>query len=420
MVHSAREEHQAQPSSQTNADMAATSRDYAYYQRVFQDKALPFAFLDLDLLDQNIRQVTARAGGKRVRVASKSVRCVAALKRILASDPIFQGIMCFTAHDAAFLADQGLDDLLIGYPTWHEDDIAVVARATAAGAHITLMVDSLAHVERIESVAQRYGIRLPLCLDIDMSLPIPGLHFGVWRSPLTTLDQIRPIVKLIASSQHVWLVGVMGYEAQIAGVGDHYPGRILKNAVVRWLQRRSAREVAARRAEVVAMIAAEYPQPLRFVNGGGTGSITTTRLESAVTEITVGSAFYGPALFDNYSRFRYQPAAGFAIEVVRQPRSDIYTCLGGGYVASGAAGADKLPQIYLPHGAKFDPLEAAGEVQTPIHYPGPIPLKPGDPIFLRHSKAGELCERFTHLVLVSNGAIVGEVPTYRGDGQCFL
>ncbi len=425
------------------ARVPSVARDYAYYKAAFAGRAMPFAYLDLDLLDRNIAEVRARVagvgasggrpaasrgtgqaggapdGGKRVRVAAKSVRSVAVLRRILAADPSFQGVMCFTAREAAYLAAQGFDDLLIGYPAWHPDDLAAVARATAGGARITLMVDSVAHVEQAEAVAQRHGVRLPLCLEVDMSLSVPGLHFGAWRSPLRTAAQARPIVERIAGSAHVWLDGIMGYEAQIAGVGDRYPGKTLKNALVRQLKRRSARVDARRRAEIVALIRESGAQ-LRFVNGGGTGSIATTRLEPAVTEITVGSAFYSPALFDNYRDFRYQPAAGFAIEIVRRPTADIYTCLGGGYVASGAPGPDRLPLPYLPAGARLDALEAAGEVQTPIHYTGPERLSVGDPIFLRHSKAGELCERFTHLLLVRDGTIVDEVTTYRGDGQCFL
>ncbi len=395
---------------------------YEAYQRIFSGRRMPFAYVDLDLLDANIRAVASRAGGKHIRVASKSVRSVGILRRILESDPCFQGIMTFTPHEAVYLAQQGFDDLLMGYPCWRADDIAAIAQATKAGAHITLMVDSLAHVEHAETIAKREGVRLPLCLDIDMAIDLPGLHFGVWRSSIRTAAQARPIIERIAASQYIWLDGLMGYEAQVAGVGDNYRGQALKNQLVRFLQRRSVAEAARRRAEIVALAQtfATPERPLRFVNGGGTGSLATTRNEAAVTEVTVGSAFYGPALFDNYRAFRYLPAAGYAIEIVRRPRPDIYTCLGGGYVASGGLGADKLPAPYLPVGAKLDPLEAGGEVQTPIHYSGPIPLNLGDPIFLRHSKAGELCERFTHLLLVSNGAIVDEIPTYRGDGQCFL
>jgi D-serine deaminase-like pyridoxal phosphate-dependent protein len=395
------------------------TRDYAYYKEIFKGRPFPFAYLDLDLLDHNIRQIASRAHGKRIRLASKSLRSVAVLRRILAADPCFQGIMCYTPKEAIYLAEQGFTDLLIGYPTASPHDLTTVARATAAGAQITLMIDSIAHIEQAEAAAQQHGVRLPLCLDIDMSLPLPGLHFGVWRTPLRTPEQARPVLERITQSSHVWLDGIMGYEAQVAGVGDHVPGQAPKNTLVRYLKRRSLKDFVARRAALVEL-AKSYGQTPRFVNGGGTGSLLTTREEAAVTEITVGSGFYAPTLFDNYRDFRYQPAAGYAIQIVRRPGTSIYTCQGGGYTASGAVGPDKQPQPYLPHGAKLDGMEGAGEVQTPIWYNGPEKLALGDPVFMRHAKAGELCERFTHLLCVSNGAIVDEITTYRGDGQCFL
>src|SRR5258708_33115400 len=79
-----------------------------------------------------------------------------------------------------------------------------------------------------------------------MSLPVPGLHFGVWRSPVRTLAEARPVVERIAASEHVFLDGLMGYEAQIAGVGENYPGKALKNALGRGLDALSARAVADR------------------------------------------------------------------------------------------------------------------------------------------------------------------------------
>lgn len=393
--------------------------DYVYYKQAFGDHPMPFAYLDLDLLEQNIRQVVARAAGKRVRLASKSLRSAAVIRRILASDSCFQGLMCYTALEAVYLASQRFDDLLVGYPAWNECDIAAVALAVASGTQITLMVDSPEHVERINTIALRHGVRMPLCLEIDMSMHLPGLHFGVWRSPVCTPEQARPVIERIKASSHVWLDGLMGYEAQIAGVGDNFPGQRVKNALIQGLKQRSIREVAKRRAALADLVRTYELSP-RFVNGGGTGSIATTRRESVVTEITVGSGFYAPALLDNYRDFRYEPAAGFAIEIVRHPHSSIYTCLGGGYIGSGSVGPEKLPQPYLPDGAQLISLEGAGEVQTPIRYAGSLPLKLGDPIFMRHSKAGELCERFKHLLLVAHGAIVDDVTTYRGDGQCFI
>ena len=94
---------------------ATRTYDYAYYKQVFADRRMPFAYLDLNLLDQNICQVVARADDKRVRLASKSLRSVAVIRRILESNPCFQGIMCYTTREAVYLASQGFDDLLVGY-----------------------------------------------------------------------------------------------------------------------------------------------------------------------------------------------------------------------------------------------------------------------------------------------------------------
>jgi D-serine deaminase-like pyridoxal phosphate-dependent protein len=276
------------------------------------------------------------------------------------------------------------------------------------------MVDCVEHVARAARAAQAVGARVPLCLDVDMSQALPGLHFGVHRSPLRTVEAAVELARHIARTPGVWLAGVMGYEAQLAGVPDAVPGARAKNLVVRALKARSVGPVHQRRAAVVEALRAEGFS-LRFVNGGGTGSLESTREDASVTELTVGSGLFSPGLFDGYRAFHHAPAAGFALEVTRQPRPGVYTLHGGGYVASGAAGADKLPVPWLPEGARLLPLEGAGEVQTPLAYEGPVPLPLGAPVFFRHAKAGELCEHFRTLLLVSEGRVVEELPTYRGE-----
>lgn len=395
-------------------------RNYSYYKKVFEGVPGPFAFVDLDLLDENVERIIAQAGSKNIRIATKSIRSTALLKRILRQSPLFCGLMCFSPQEAIYLVKQGMDDIVMGYPIWEPSALSGLAELIRQGKSVTLMVDSIRHIEHIERIAERHGVRFPVCLDMDMSMDLPGLHFGVWRSPVRTTAEAKAVVERVASSRGAALDGVMGYEAQIAGVGDQYPGMAAKNMLVRKLKQRSAKQIAVKREELVAMAEEVLGTPLRFVNGGGTGSLRTTTQEQAVTEVTVGSGFFSPGLFDNYRDFRYQPAAGFAVEIVRRPGPYLYTCLGGGYVASGATGKDKLPQPYLPAGAALMPLEGAGEVQTPVFYRGEERLELGDPIFFRHAKAGELCERFNSLYAVSAGKIVEQISTYRGDGQCFL
>jgi D-serine deaminase-like pyridoxal phosphate-dependent protein len=210
----------------------------------------------------------------------------------------------------------------------------------------------------------------------------------------------------------------MAYEGQIAGVGDRIPGRPLRTASIRFMQARSEADLHARLPEIVAAV--REVAELRFVNGGGTGSLARTAAGGTVTELTAGSGFYAPTLFDNYRSLDLTPAAFFVLPVVRRPGPGIVTALGGGYLASGAGTPDRLPQPYLPPGLALDSDEGAGEVQTPLVGTAAKAIRVGDRIYMRHAKAGELCERFNSLYLVSGDRIVDEVTTYRGDGRAFL
>ena len=394
---------------------------YSYYNQLFKNLSLPLAWCDLDLLDKNIADIAQRAAGsgKTIRVASKSVRCTAILHRILDSHPIYQGLMCFSGAEAIWLLSEGFDDLLLGYPIANTEDIRTICKATANGKRVMLMVDSEAHLQRISAIAQEEGVVQPVCIDIDMSTDFPGIHFGVLRSPLTTVAKGKAFIDSFEKYPHVSLSGLMGYEAQIAGLGERNPANGIKNLVIPFLKKKSIPDFTQRRQELVAYIR-QKNYPLALVNAGGTGSIESCAKEDWVTEITVGSGFYSPALFDYYSDFHHLPAAGFAVQIVRQPKENHFTCLGGGYIASGSVGIDKQPKPYLPEGVQLTENEGTGEVQTPFAYKGSQPLSIGDSILFRHSKAGELCERFNELHLISNGKITATVPTYRGQGKCFL
>lgn len=391
---------------------------YKYYCDTIEGRQMPLAYVDLDLFDANVQKLAGMAQGKRIRIASKSVRVPALLERILRHSEVFQGLMCYSPREAVFLSQQGFDDLLMGYPCWNEKDILPIIQEIKKGKSIILMVDRPEHITHLDRIGKQQDIRIPICMDIDMSSDLPGLHFGVWRSSVFGEKEAVALGQVIQQHPNVELVAVMGYEAQIAGLGDNVPGQAAMNAIVKLLKKRSVKEIAQRRKAVVDALT-HMGFSLRIVNGGGTGSMDTTCTEEAVTEVTVGSGFFSPGLFDNYSHFKLMPAAGYAIEVVRQPKPDIYTCLGGGYVASGEIGKLKQPKVFLPEGAELIGQEGVGEVQTPVKYSG-TELQLGSPVLLRHSKAGELCEHFNTVLLISEGKVVDEVRTNRGFGQAFL
>jgi D-serine deaminase-like pyridoxal phosphate-dependent protein len=372
----------------------------------------PFAAVDLDAFDANSADLMRRAGAVPLRLASKSVRVRALAERALGRG--FRGTLCFTLPEALWLASLGGDDLVVGYPT--VDRAALRQLATGeARERVTVMVDCVEHLDLIPATA---GAPVRVCLDVDAGFwPLGGrVRIGAKRSPLRTPAQVAALAREIVARPGLRLDGLMAYEGQIAGVGDRPPGKPLLGLAVRAMQALSARELAARRAAVVAAVS--EIAPLRFVNGGGTGSIERTAAEPAVTEVAAGSGLFGPTLFDAYRAFSPRPAALFALPVVRKPSADVATALGGGYPASGPAGRDRLPRPAFPPGLRLDRAEGAGEVQTPLHGAGG--LRVGDRVWFRHAKAGELCERFSEVHLVRGGDVVDTVPTYRGEGKTFL
>jgi D-serine deaminase-like pyridoxal phosphate-dependent protein len=396
-------------------------------ERATAELEAPFAVIELEAFWKNAADMQRRAAGKPIRLASKSVRCRALQERVLAL-PGFDGTLAFTLPEALWLAELGFDDLLVAYPTTDRHALHALARMSAHNpqARLAVMVDGIAHLDLIEQAAGSVAAEIQVCIDLDAGLwMLDGrIRIGAKRSPVHTPPQAVALAREILSREHLRLVGIMAYEAQIAGLGDAPPGRRLRGAAIRMLQRRSARELALRRAEAVAsvqdVLRVAGAQPLRFVNGGGTGSLELTGAEPAVTEIAAGSGLYGPTLFDAYRAFGPEPAALFALPVVRKPSPDVATVLGGGYLASGPADTARLPTPFLPPGLALDKQEGAGEVQTPLIGASARSLRVGDRVWLRHAKAGELCERFDRLHLIEGGRVVEEVPTYRGEGKCFL
>jgi D-serine deaminase-like pyridoxal phosphate-dependent protein len=380
--------------------------------RATADLEPPFAVVDLDAFDANAGDLLRRGNGTALRLASKSVRCRPLQQRAL--DAGFRGQLCFTLPEALWLAEHGFDDLVVAYPT--ADRAAL--RALASGPHrsvIAVMVDSREHLDLVASCG---GARV--CLDVDAGWwPAGGrIKVGVKRSPVHTPEQAAALAADAVARPEIDLVGLMSYEAHIAGVGDAPAGARARGAMIRAMQSASGRELAERRAAVVAAV--RRVADLEFVNGGGTGSVERTAAEAAITEVAAGSGLYGPTLFDAYRTFTPQPAALFALPVVRKPSPSIATVLGGGYLASGPGDDARLPTPVLPEGLRLDRMEGAGEVQTPVLGPAARALALGDRVWFRHAKAGELCERFGTLHLVRGDRIVDEVPTYRGEGQAFL
>jgi D-serine deaminase-like pyridoxal phosphate-dependent protein len=405
--------------------MRFTNEQYSMWREVLRGRRLPLAFVDLQAFDANIAYVakTALGSGKTIRVGTKSLRCEALTRRIFQiGGSIFRGLLTYTAEETEWLAGKGYDDFILAYPTVQTGDLQRLAWLAKVGKRISCVVDNLEHLKALSWAGQQQGVTLSACIEIDLAYRPLGLplHLGVRRSPLRTGQQAVELARQAGELADVRIDSIMGYEGHIAGTNDAIPRATLKNAALRWIKRVSVQELTVRRGEAARALQAAGVE-LRVVNGGGSGSLVSTLKDPAVTETTVGSGFYAPGLFHHFTEVSYQPAAFFALQVVRRPAPGMIACQGGGYIGSGPIAASKAPLPVLPQGLRYLGLEGAGEVSTPLVLPPDCPsLQLGDPVFFQHAKAGELCERFNELHLIQGDQIVDSVPTYRGEGMNFL
>jgi D-serine deaminase-like pyridoxal phosphate-dependent protein len=403
--------------------MISPVRTHDEWRALLADRPLPGVIVDLDVVDSNLALLLGRmAPGPTLRIASKSVRVPAVLRHLIDASPRVQGVMTWSAPEAKALADHGFTDLLNGYPVGRPTDAVLFAElAGREGVRAVAMVDAEEQVSLLSVAASERGVTVPLCLDLDVSLRLLGgaVHLGVRRSPLRDVAAAIDLAHRIRNTPGVELVGVMAYEAQVAGLPDRVPGQALLDPIRRGIKARSRPLAAQRRTAVVDALRADG-FTIDLVNGGGTGSIEATSADGSCTEVTAGSGFYCPTLFDGYDGLPLQPAAFFALPVVRRSDPDHITCAFGGFTASGPADPSRAPTVHSPPGLTPLGMEGFGEVQTPFKEgPKAPPLRLGDPVVCRHSKAGELMEHVSEVLLVRGGDVVDVAPTERGLGLPF-
>ncbi|MEO7110406.1 MAG: alanine racemase [Polyangiaceae bacterium] len=392
-------------------------KSYAELSRLIQNEPLPCAVVDLDAVDANVDALLKATGtsSKKIRVATKSIRCpdlVRIIQKKLGDRAC--GLMTYTATETAFWASEGERDLLLAYPTMSAHDARLLATINREGVTAAVVVDCEAHLAPLADAANAAKIAMPCIIEIDLAFHPLGtlVHLGVRRSPLRDAAQVVALAKKIAATCGLTFHGVMGYEAQIAGVSDaDLSARAMKSA--------SRADVAASRKKIADALASAG-LTLAVFNGGGSGSLASSAKEDCLTELTAGSGFLDSHLFDHYDALDLTPAIFFALQVVRRPTDDIVTCHGGGLVASGKSGVDRLPIPWLPGGLSLLPLEGAGEVQTPIALKNGQIVELGHPAFFRHAKAGELAEHFNEYLFVRGDRIEERARTYRGLGHSFL
>ena len=142
-------------------------RSYEELEEIFAEIETPFAFVDLDAMWANAESMLERAGDKPIRLATKSIRSRPLIESILERNDRFSGLMTFTLPETLWLADRGMENLLLAYPTANTEALAELALRSVAspGAAPIVMVDCVEHLDAIESLLLgKLGVGAPLDL----------------------------------------------------------------------------------------------------------------------------------------------------------------------------------------------------------------------------------------------------------------
>lgn len=383
---------------------------YNYYHEAFADRALPFAYVDLDQLEAHIRSVLDTSGNKLLRVDARVLRCPEIIERVMRSDARFHGVKCATVAEALYLADYSeLNDFLVSFPVVQTAAIQRLCDAIAQGHGLTLTVDDIDRLAGLDEAAGAAGITLALCVEIDASIHLNDDRASR-RSAVHDTEALVELARAIAERAHLWFRGVLIFDTQRETPTGHH--RVRARALDR-----DGQHLRDSRAAVVSALSDAGLAPA-LVDCAGVGALAFNAEDPSVTEITVGAAFFGLADASATAARTDTPAAGYASEIMRHTDTRLYATLSGGYTAPDTSDGAMLPAVYLPRGAAIDDLPGAGVGQLPI-FDAEDDLAVGAPVFMRPANASELCERFDRLVLMQEGAIVGHARTYRAIGDQF-
>ena len=303
--------------------------------------------VDLDAFDANADDLVRRAGGKPVRVASKSLRVPALLERALAHDGLPRASWPTRCARRCGCTSTGIsDDIVVAYPT--------VDRGALAGWSPRRRRPRRDHADgrrrRPTSTSSTRSAPRRRCRCGSPSTSTPACGWAASTSapsaprcttPRTSSTLARTVVDRAGLPR--WS-GVMTYEGQVAGVPDDVPGQRARSLVVRRLKAASLRP--ARGAPRARSPTRWRERRRRWSSGtpAAPGSVEATAADPVGhrgrRRLRAAGARRSSTTTGRSRRARRRSSA---LPVVRRPSPQVATVHGGGLVASGPAGADRLP-----------------------------------------------------------------------------
>jgi D-serine deaminase-like pyridoxal phosphate-dependent protein len=356
----------------------------------YLDLDTPALLLDLDAFEANLDQM-ARFFGDRpasLRPHAKTHKCPEIARRQLQAGAI--GITCAKVGEAEAMAQAGVQDILIANQVVGDIKIDRLTDL-ASTCDIMVAVDHPANVAALSQASQAKGVSLRILVEVDIGMKRCGVQPG---APALEL------ARRVASSPHLQLAGLMGYEGHLVSIVDpeERVSRV-KQALLPLQQTRDLLE--------------ENGLSVEIVSGGGTGTYDVSGAYPPMTEIEAGSYVFMDASYIKV-RPEFEIALTILSSVISRPAPErVITDAGMKTIAPDHG----LPvPIGIPGASVRRLSEEHGLME--LADPEAVEVRPGDKVRLIPGHCCTTVNLYDKLHVVQDGVLVDIWPiAARGRAQ---
>jgi 3-hydroxy-D-aspartate aldolase len=229
----------------------------------------PALIIDLDAFERNLRRLPEAIAGRPVKARphAKTHKCpVIALKQVELGAV---GVCVQKVSEAEAMVYGGVRDVLVTNEVVGRQKLQRLT-SLAHNARVGVCVDDLSQVHALDAAAGEAGVRLLVCVEVNMGGNRCGVEPG---------EPALDLARAVAAAPHLVFAGLQAYH----GSAQHLRG---------WDERRQAIAQAADKAGRTRDLLARHGIDCATVTGAGTGSFEFEATSGVYTELQCGSYIF--------------------------------------------------------------------------------------------------------------------------------
>lgn len=258
----------------------------------------PVLWVDLDLLDQNIRKLASHfeKAGINWRPHTKGIKIPEIAQMAINAGAI--GVTCAKVGEAEVMARSGITDILIANQIVTPQKMKRLANLCRR-ADVMVTVDNADNVDTLGEAARNAGVRIRVLVDVNSGMNRAGVAPG--EAALTLSRQVH-------ATEGLRYTGLMSWE-----------GHVLVHEKLE--DKRAAIDKSMSLLRESVKLCQDADLPVEIVSGGGSGTSDITPFEGVITEIQAGGGIFCDVAYRSWGLIT-QPSLFVRTTVTSRPAPD--------------------------------------------------------------------------------------------------